>query len=387
MIRGLIGPKAIVMTGGAIALALGLPGRALAQHGRPPMVYVVDSISAKGPLVLPGEAESEGLDINNLGEVVGWSAQSSGPKHAFKRSLLGSTIDLGAAYPLDTTVANGINDNSEVVGYRRVGIALQRAFYWSSSEGFVIMSHVNPPGVIAARDYVAKAINNQGRIVGWALADQVGYENDAITWWHHDADPAIVYTAPAGFSNWVNDISDSSWFAGVEYDVATNHYAGYRFRAGTLEYPPDPTPELRLDEVFAVNEAGTVVGSTYYPSVGASRAVRWRRSGNPLILGVLPGGAGTQAFDINESEFVVGYDYRGGNAVQVERAFLFHYDFGMIELPPPAWEGSPVVAKCRAKAVNDRKENGLVQATGYCTRNGMKRAVRWDIFVSEHPAP
>jgi len=139
--------------------------------------------------------------------------------------------------------------------------------------------------------------------------------------------------------------------------------------------------------VFAVNEAGTVVGSTYYPSVGASRAVRWRRSGNPLILGVLPGGAGTQAFDINESEFVVGYDYRGGNAVQVERAFLFHYDFGMIELPPPAWEGSPVVAKCRANAVNDRKENGLVQATGYCARNGMKHAVRWDIFVSEHPAP
>ena len=57
----------------------------------------------------------------------------------------------------------------------------------------------------------------------------------------------------------------------------------------------------------------------------------------------------------------------------------------MVELPPPPSSESPVSTFCAANAVNDLKDNGLLQATGYCTRNGKTQAVRWDVFVSEHP--
>ena len=69
----------------------------------------------------------------------------------------------------------------------------------------------------------------------------------------------------------------------------------------------------------------------------------------------------------------------------VQRAFLFHFGF---------WDGRAaatvgVSGRCRrsaaANALNDLKDNGLLQATGYCTRNGKTQAVRWDVFVGEHP--
>jgi probable HAF family extracellular repeat protein len=371
----------------ALALGLGLSVPALAQHGRPPLFYEVVSISTKEFTIFPGGDAAEGRDINNLGEVVGWGTTSTGKKHAFKRALLGSTIDLGAGHPWNDTIAEGINDNSEVVGYRAAFGGHIRGFYWSPGDGFQDLSIVNPPGVEHWRDYYASAINIHGRIVGWT-SETGRLDSVAVTWWHHSADPSLFYTAPAGIANWVSDISDSSWFTGVEYTPSNADHRVFRYRAGTLEYPTTPAGTPNDQTTYAVNEAGTVVGSATNWTTGAQRAIRWRRTGPPLVLGVLPGGTKSEAFDINETEFIVGRSFMQvlpNSTLAVERAFLFHFDFGMIELPPPPSSESPVSTFCAANAVNDRKDNGLLQATGYCTRNGKTQAVRWDVFVSEHP--
>ena len=89
---------------------------------------------------------------------------STGQTHAFKRALLGSTIDLGAGHPWNDTIAEGINDNSEVVGYRAAFGGHMRGFYWSPGDGFQNLSIVNPPGVEHWRDYYASAINSHGRM-------------------------------------------------------------------------------------------------------------------------------------------------------------------------------------------------------------------------------
>jgi probable HAF family extracellular repeat protein len=370
----------------ALALGLGLTVPVLAQHGRPPLFYEVVSISTKEFTIFPGGDSSEGRDINNLGEVVGWGKTSTGKTHAFKRALLGSTIDLGAGQPWNDTFAEGINDNSEVVGYRAAFGGHMRGFYWSPDDGFQHLSFANPPGVEHWRDYYAVAINIHGRIVGrtseTGLVDSV-----AVTWWHHSADPSLFYTAPPGIANWASDISDSSWFTGVEYTPSNADHRVFRYRAGTLEYPTTPAGTPKDQTTYAVNEAGTVVGSATNWTTGAQRAIRWRRTGPPLILGVLPGGSKSEAFDINETEFIVGHSTMAvldGSTLAVQRAFLFHSDFGMVELPPPSSE-SPLSTFCAANAVNDLKDNGLLQATGYCTRNNKTQAVRWDVFVTEHP--
>ena len=105
-----------------------------------------------------------------------------------------------------------------------------------------------------------------------------------------------------------------------------------------------------------------------------------------LILGLLPGGTDSEAFDINEAEFVVGsssMEVQRGSEARL-RAFLFHLELGMLELPPPGDHPDPLLTDCRANALNDRKSNGLIQVAGYCTRDGKRQAVRWDVFVSEH---
>ena len=90
-----------------LALGLGLSVPALAQHGRPPLFYEVVSISAKEFTIFPGGDAAEARDINNLGEIVGWGTTSTGNTHAFKRALLGSTIDLGAGHPWKTPSPKG----------------------------------------------------------------------------------------------------------------------------------------------------------------------------------------------------------------------------------------------------------------------------------------
>ncbi len=319
----------------ALGLALSVP--ALAQHGRPPLFYEVTSISTKEFQIFPGGDAAEGRDINNLGEVVGWGTTSTGQKRAFKRALLGSTIDLGAGHPWNETVAEGINDNSEVVGNRAAFGGHMRAFYWSPGSGFQNLSITNPPGVEHWRDYYASAINIHGRIVGWTSETGI-LDSVAVTWWHQSADPSLFYTVPAGVANWASDISDSSWFTGGEYTLSNSKRRVYRYRAGTLEYPPAPAGTPDEHHAYAVNEAGTVVGSAANWTTGAQRAIRWRRTGPPLVLGVLPGGNKSEAFDINESEFIVGHSRMAvlpNSTLAVQRAFLFHMDFGMIELPPP----------------------------------------------------
>jgi probable HAF family extracellular repeat protein len=368
----------------SLVVALGpLSGSTLAQHGRPPMVYEVVSITANVLPSLPGGDESEARDINSLGEVVGWSTTSTGYRHAFKRGPLGAMLDLGVAWPSRDSFAEGINDNSEVVGYRSG--TYERGFYWSQIPGWINLSAVDPPDVGDRHHYRAFAINNLGRIVGRVVKTSQ-YDSLAVTWWHRSADPALLHPVTGDDATWALGVSDSGWIAGIEADYGFNK--GFRYRLGNVEYPLDPSPFSVSETVRAVNEAGTVVGRAWYGIPTGGRAIRWRLTGNPLVLGLLPGGFDSEAFDINEKEFIVGHGdmkLTASSETRVQRAFLFHIEFGMIELPPPASHYNPFLTECHANALNDRKDNGLVQVAGYCVLFGKKQAVRWDVIVGEHP--
>jgi uncharacterized repeat protein (TIGR01451 family) len=104
--------------------------------------------------VLPGATTSWASDINNSGDVVGYSYTAlSSPRATLWRN--GSIVDLGALSGQTTSTAEDINDNGRVVG-----TSGGRLFTWENG----VMSDL---GTIAANTVMtARAINNNGDIVG-----------------------------------------------------------------------------------------------------------------------------------------------------------------------------------------------------------------------------
>lgn len=80
------------------------------------------TIQALGSL---GRTFSEGKDINDAGQIVGWATNISGsPQRAFLWQA-GTLIDLNsfidAALGFTLTAAEGINDRGDIVGWGTVG--------------------------------------------------------------------------------------------------------------------------------------------------------------------------------------------------------------------------------------------------------------------------
>ena len=123
--------------------------------------YEIDSMTAVDLGTLGGE-ESEALDVNNNGDVVGWARQSNGVPHGFllrdgNTVLQDVTSELGSL----AAFASGINNTGQIVGHYDPpeGNAYSKAFVWM--EGLPLKTL--PP----AFDYSkARAVNELGRIVG-----------------------------------------------------------------------------------------------------------------------------------------------------------------------------------------------------------------------------
>ncbi|HXR78386.1 MAG TPA: choice-of-anchor D domain-containing protein [Bryobacteraceae bacterium] len=105
-----------------------------------------------------GGSESSARAINNLGQIVGDSLTASGADHAFLWQDRQMT-DLGTLGGADVdTVATGINDSGQVVGYSNFG---EYTFLWQDGQ----MTDLGKlaPGFVTIRPPV---INNKGQVAG-----------------------------------------------------------------------------------------------------------------------------------------------------------------------------------------------------------------------------
>ncbi len=174
-----------------------------------------------------GDPEGAALDINDKGQIVGWSKSSTG-SHAVLWQK-GQIIDLGVldssvppcqsitTYPCGS-LANAINNHGQVVGSSPVGI-LHRptAFIWQNGQITDLNSLISPaPGVTLLN---AVGINNRGQIV---------VEDDYNTY--------LLTPLPEHPSSSSLQISSSSWYLGT-YPVGQTSDTGtiYAYADG-----PDP---------------------------------------------------------------------------------------------------------------------------------------------------
>jgi probable HAF family extracellular repeat protein len=116
---------------------------------------------------LPGGAESGAEDVNNAGEVVGWSRSATSDERAFLYTG-GVMHDLGTLGG-STSHAYAINDLGQVVGTSRDARGFPQAFVWSGG----VMRNLNDlvPPIPGGFLWDARGINNRGQIAAYGLVN------------------------------------------------------------------------------------------------------------------------------------------------------------------------------------------------------------------------
>jgi len=398
-----------IASGVAASLITSLASAADYEH------YVIKKVEIFDLGTLGGD-ESVANDINDLGEVVGWSYDSIDKMRAF--------IDRGdgiqALMPVmqGEYAANGINNHTHVVGefigHSRDPADFEpgSAFYWEPEVFLVFLDDVQPNlkevcksdgGEVGAN---AKAINDAGVIVGFRIITCPGAYREKAVRWETYASPwqELKASPPKDFwaeDHWASDINSSGRIVGWDNDsskLGMSKATGAWTWMGTPFDVPNPVTmppewyEPHSQKAFGVNDGSRVVGrATLHPQgentqEWVTRAYWW--SGElqwPAIqLPIFADTKNSAAYEINNQEFIVGYADRQTATFlpRQKRAVVWHADFGIKQLP--TLPGGTLVSSkdCEALAVNKRNSSGLVQAVGYCQLNGKRHAVRWDILTA-----
>lgn len=218
-----------------------------------------------------GGASSTPSDINNLGQVVGTSATTSSPSHAFLVRGGTSAVDLGTLGGLQSW-ASDVNESTDVVGQSDTFTGERHAFLWSvDRRGMVDL------GTLGGARSAADAINEAGAIAGSATT------SGGVT-------HAFLWTPASGMRD-----------------------------LGTLGG--------RDSRASAINDAGHVVGTSDTTS-GAAHAFIWTPAAGMIDLGTL-GGSASEAVTINDSGRVAGTSETSSGD---RHAFLWAPDIGMRDL-------------------------------------------------------
>jgi len=138
--------------------------------------------------VLPGGAENLALDINEAGEVTGWSRtlDVSGNlvvRRAYLWTGTGAAVDLGSTTG-EVSYGHGLNDWGDVVGESQFAddpIFSQSATYWHRGTGEILQLDSEIPSKPRWILRWASAINNQG----WIVVD--GAKNERGSKWYQTA--------------------------------------------------------------------------------------------------------------------------------------------------------------------------------------------------------
>jgi probable HAF family extracellular repeat protein len=199
--------------------------------------------------------------INERGQIVGFSTTSiDGPGHAVLWDQ-GALIDLGALPGDDSSIAMGINNNGEIVGWS--ASTTTRAFLWA--RGAISELAPLPGGTFG----LANGINNRGQVVG--VGDDAGGRPPVL--WTKGV-PAILQTPQGAVFGQATGISNSGDSVGAVTYADENTFAVV-WRKGTVaQLPIVPAPENMGSFTIAndINSPGAIVGQSQ------GRAVVWLRT-------------------------------------------------------------------------------------------------------------
>jgi probable HAF family extracellular repeat protein len=269
-----------------------------------------------------GGSYSSATDINDSGQVVGWSTTTSGQSHAFLYSD-GQMQDLGTLGGYESR-ATGINDSGQVVGQTDVSSGERHAFLYSGGQ---MQDLGTLPGDNTSE---ARGINASGQVVGYS---DVGREDRPHAFLYSDGQMQDLGTLN-GSDTAANGINDSGQIVGWSYFRAFVYSDGQMQDLNEL-IPPDSgwLPE----EAKAINTSGQIVGTGEIN--GRQRAFLATPNQAPRVMSTVPAANATavdpatnvtatfseemDASSINSTTFKLSFR-KGPNAKEV--AASVHYE-------------------------------------------------------------
>ncbi len=291
-----------------------------------------------------GGASSQGLALNNLGQVAGSAAISGESLHSFLYSADSGMVDLGTP-GVNNSQAISVNDSGQVAGTFNISRRVQHAFVYTAAAGVVDL------GTLGGSNSVAVAQNHAGQVVG----------NSSTT---YSGRHAFVYSATGGMVDLGTLGGSDSQAAAIN---STGQVAGYSYLSGNgsfhaFVYSADGgmvdlgTLGGTNSQAVALNDAGQVVGSSSVLG-DAVHAFLYTAAGGMVDLGTL-GGSNSYGTAINSSGLVAGQSYLSGNSTL--HAFVYTPGGGMVDLNTVT---SGIDGYLNTVlAINDR---GMVLAGGY----------------------
>ena len=299
-----------------------------------------------------GGGRSHASDVNENGQVVGYSEDSGANGHAFIWTRETGMTDLGWLPGGGYASATGVNDAGHAVGFgdQGSGIWPNYAFKWTPNEGMNTLPNAS------AWQSSAFAINNSEQIVGYRKSTGGERPNHAYLW---EADGTYrdlgTYSGAGVYAySYAYDINDHGQIVGTaswgDYTLVT-HAAMWNAAGAVTDLGVLPGGEM--SEAYAVNEGGQVVGYSFTQVDGAARAFLLQPGIGMLNLGVLLGYTDSVAHDVNSQTCAVGWSYKTVDQKRVYRASLWNPGGGLIDLnetidPGLGWTIS------RANAINER---------------------------------
>jgi len=310
-------------------------------------------------ILLPtlGGTSTSAADINDAGDVVGWSYTADGQQHAFLWTPGGGMEDLGTLGGGSSSAAS-INEAGQIVGTSASTDAknARHAFLWTRGSG------MRDLGTLAAQFSVATGINDNGLVVGNNVV--LNFRNRAFLWTSdlgmRDLDANSGGWAPASAINNVGQV--------VGYFLPSNGPASAFLWSAGQGMQDLGTLDGVSTAALAINDAGQVVGSTWIAEQ-QPRAFLWLPSEGMRDLGSL-GGVGTEAYDINDVGQVVGYSTTADDAAR--HAFVWTARDGMEDL-------YSLTGMTDARAINNRGQvvgGDRVATLRFATPNGAVGAAK-----------
>ncbi len=263
-----------------------------APGGRRAFLYSNGTMTNLG--VLPGGDSSEAVAINDEGQVIGFSSTSSSYAHAFLWQD-GVMTDLGTLPGGDTAYPTAINGTGQVTGY--ADTATERHAFLYSGETMIDL------GTLGGSASYGFALNEAGDVVG---GSRVTGDLEEHAFLHHAGVMTDLGTLGGSYAaaSAINEAGDVAGSASIADD---SEYHPFLHKNGTMF--DLGTPGALQDTAVRINANGDVLGYTI--DAGTFHVHSWVHVGGQKrdIGHLVTGGGGTFASDWNSLGVITGSSY------------------------------------------------------------------------------